>query len=74
MTIQEIQQLKEKVSSLAWNENFYQLCRRMGWNPEHAYAQEKFKAFQELAAQLNKFDSETLALILGAEKGGTVPD
>ncbi len=67
MTIQDIQQLKEKVSSVAWNENFHQLCQRLGWNPKHAYAQEKFKAFQELAAQLNKFDTSTLAQIIGAQ-------
>ena len=68
MTTAEIQELKEKVASVAWNENFHQLCERMGWKPEHSYAQEKFRSFQELAAQLNKFDTQTLALILGASE------
>ena len=67
MTATSIQELKERVATVAWSEDFHQLCQRLGWNPEHNYAQEKFRSFQELAAQLNKFDAQTLAQILGAQ-------
>jgi len=69
MTVKEF---KEKIASAAWNQNIFQFCERAGFDPKSDYAQEKFQAFQELAALLNKFDSETLARVIGAEIGEAV--
>lgn len=59
-----VRRFKELVSDAHWELSYVSFCKKLGWL-EDSYAQEKFKAFQDLNRTLNAFDAKTLAKLIG---------
>jgi hypothetical protein len=59
-----IKEFQERVSSAAWNLDFFQFCQRAGFDPEQDYAKKKWMAIRALSSNLAKFDAATLEKII----------
>jgi hypothetical protein len=51
------------VQGFHWKADFVKFCSVLGLEAND-YADQKYRAFQELAERLNEFDAETLAAII----------
>lgn len=60
----EVRQFQRAIGTAAWNLNLDRFAEKFGHDPEHAYTQEKFLAFQKLAKAVGEFDAESLAKII----------
>jgi hypothetical protein len=51
------------VQGFHWKADFVKFCEVLGLEAND-YADQKYRAFQELAERLNEFDAQTLAVII----------
>lgn len=58
-----IQSFIDGVQGFHWKGDFVKFCEVLGLEANE-YADQKYRAFQELAERLNEFDAETLAAIV----------
>jgi hypothetical protein len=60
MTTQDIKELQQGIGTAAWKLDLNRFAEATGWNPEHGYTQDQFRAFVALSKSLSRFDPETL--------------
>ena len=56
----------EAIGGFAWNNDFYEFCNVLQFNPEHSYALEKWQQFQLLNKALGQFDVQSLYKLVEA--------
>lgn len=66
MTTEQIKELQQGIGTAAWRLNLDRFAEATGWNPEHGYTQDQFKAFAALSKSLSRFDPETLVKLIEA--------
>lgn len=66
ITAAEIKQFQQAVSTATWKLGLDRFAEATGWNPEHGYTQDQFKAFQTLGKSLSRFDPEVLVKLIKA--------
>jgi hypothetical protein len=69
ITAAEIKQFQQAVSTATWKLGLDRFAEATGWNPEHGYTQDQFKAFQALGRSLSRFDPEVLVKLIEAGHG-----
>lgn len=67
MTIDEIKQLQQSISTAAWKLDLWTFSERLGSDASHEYTQEMFRQFNALSKAINRFGAETLHSIVGGE-------
>ncbi|MDX2271076.1 MAG: hypothetical protein NW237_03890 [Cyanobacteriota bacterium] len=50
----------------AWDLNYEQFCVLCGWDPDRAYAEQKWAAFQQMTTLINQFQPEVLEKLASA--------
>lgn len=66
MTTEQIKELQQAIGTAAWKLNLDRFAEATGWDAEHGYTQDQFKAFSALSAGLSQFDPETLVKLIEA--------
>jgi hypothetical protein len=66
MTTKDIKELQQGISTAAWKLGLNMFAEATGWNPEHDYTQDQFRAFAALSKSLSRFDPETLLKLVEA--------
>jgi hypothetical protein len=68
ITAAEIKQFQQAISTATWKLGLDRFAEATGWNPEHGYTQDQFKAFSALSTAFSRFDPETLLKLIEAGK------
>jgi hypothetical protein len=66
ITAAEIKQFQQAISTATWKLGLDRFAEATGWNPEHGYTQDQFRAFQTLRKSLSQFDPEVLVKLIEA--------
>lgn len=66
ITAEQIKEVQKAINTASWKMDLWKFAEAVGHEAGHDWTKDKFKQFSELSRAFNRFDTETLTMIVNA--------